>query len=162
MEIDGKRRRVWMLRVTQAKTGARVAVPVHERLLPELLARREAERAPGRTVIAMRPTARSAGAPWRLNTLAVYWRQVMREAGLGALTLQPRDLRRTAVVRLLEAGATVAQAAAITGHSIQRSTEIFETYGPRSAVMAAGGIVRLEAHMRRREGPAPKGRPNKK
>jgi len=144
LELDGRRTLLWCLEVRQQKTAAFLWVPVHERLLPELLAARAAERAPGRTIIATR-----RGAPWSLSGIAKPWAQVLQVSGVAGL--QRRDLRRTAVVRLAEAGCTVPQIAAISGHSIERTTQIVETYLPRSAAMAAAGIVRLERHMRKRE-----------
>ncbi len=74
------------------------------------------------------------------------WREafnaIRHRAGLDHL--QARDLRRTAVVNLARAGATVPQIAAITGHSIDRTQEIFEHYLPRDVSMARAGIIKLE------------------
>ncbi|MSO70690.1 MAG: hypothetical protein EXQ88_01525 [Alphaproteobacteria bacterium] len=144
VEVGGKRRRVWALSIAQAKTGARVAVPVHERLLEALLAAKAA--AEGMTIV-----ARANGRPAGAGGIVKAWGLAKAAAGMQASSLQRRDLRRTAVVRLAEAGATVPQIAAVSGHSIQQTTAILETYLPRSATMATGGITRLEAHMRERE-----------
>ena len=66
----------------------------------------------------------------------------MSKAGLGHL--QARDLRRTAAVRLAEAGATAPEIAAVTGHSIDRTERILEVYVPRTKAMATATITKLE------------------
>ncbi len=48
------------------------------------------------------------------------------------------------MVNLARAGATIPEIAAITGHSIDRTQEIFERYLPRDLHMARAGIVKLE------------------
>jgi hypothetical protein len=48
------------------------------------------------------------------------------------------------MVRLAEAGATVPQIAAISGHSIEETQRILERYIPRTAKMADGGIRKLD------------------
>lgn len=59
--------------------------------------------------------------------------------------LQFRDLRRTAVVWLGELGIEDHLIAAITGHSLDHTKKILETYMPRTGKMAARAIVlRLE------------------
>ena len=58
--------------------------------------------------------------------------------------LQARDLRRTAIVLMGEAGATEAQIAAVSGHSIERTRQILETYLPRTLKMAQEGIRKWE------------------
>ena len=70
------------------------------------------------------------------------FRTICRTAGLDHL--QARDLRRTAVVNLARAGATVPEIAAITGHSIDRTQSILEVYLPRDTHMARAAIVKLE------------------
>ena len=64
----------------------------------------------------------------------------------GITSLQFRDLRRSAVVRLAEAGCTVPEIAAITGHQLGRTARILETYLPRTAPMARAAIRKLELH----------------
>lgn len=66
--------------------------------------------------------------------------------GAGIEGKQYRDLRRTAVVRLAEAGCSIAEIAAITGHAIESCQKILEVYLPRNAIMAANGIDRLESY----------------
>ncbi len=64
------------------------------------------------------------------------------DAGLDHL--QARDLRRTACVRLAEAGCTPIEIAAISGHSIESTTRILETYVPRTEAMGRAGMDRWE------------------
>jgi integrase len=58
--------------------------------------------------------------------------------------LQFRDLRRTAMVRLAEAGVTVPEIAAISGHTIETTTRILEVYLSRNFAMAKAAIRKLE------------------
>jgi hypothetical protein len=53
---------------------------------------------------------------------------------------QRRDLRRTGVVRLAEAGATVPQIAAVTGWGIDYCQRIVDVYLPRRPEVAAAAI----------------------
>jgi integrase len=62
----------------------------------------------------------------------------------GLQHLQARDLRRTAMVRLAEAGCTVPEIAAISGHSIDRTERILEVYLPRTRAMASAAIAKLD------------------
>ena len=61
-------------------------------------------------------------------------------------TLQFLDLRRTAVVRMGEAGCTESQIAAVTGHKIDTCRRILETYLPRTDKMAEAAINKLEQY----------------
>ena len=54
------------------------------------------------------------------------------------------DLRRTAAVRLAEAGCTAFELSAITGHSITQSQAILEVYVPRNATMARAAASKLQ------------------
>ena len=58
------------------------------------------------------------------------------------------DLRRTAVVWLAGEGTPEAQIAAVTGHQIESTRRILETYLPRTGPMASAAIENLA---RRRE-----------
>ena len=59
--------------------------------------------------------------------------------------LQRRDLRRTGVVQLALAGATVPQIAALAGWKIDYAQKIVDTYLPRRSDVALGGVERWEA-----------------
>lgn len=54
------------------------------------------------------------------------------------------DLRRTAVVRMGEVGATEAEISAVTGHKIESCRQILEVYLPRNSKMARHAIRKLE------------------
>ena len=58
--------------------------------------------------------------------------------------LQLRDLRRTAVVNMAEAGATVPEIAAVTGHSIDQTAANVATYLPTNLRLASAAITKLE------------------
>ena len=59
------------------------------------------------------------------------------------------DLRRTAVVRLAEAGCTPPEISAITGHDLDATMAILEVYMPRTLPLATAAIDKLDAHRRR-------------
>ncbi len=121
--------------IRQQKTGKLVEVPCVA-VLREALGEAKATR--GGTLIVAGPSGR------RLIEKTWQWAfNVIRDkAGLDHL--QARDLRRTAVVNLARAGATVPEIAAITGHSVHRTQWILETYLPRDIHMARAAIVKLE------------------
>jgi len=54
------------------------------------------------------------------------------------------DTRGTAITMLAEAGATVPEIAAITGHSYRKITSILEKYLPRTKYLAESAIAKLE------------------
>jgi hypothetical protein len=62
--------------------------------------------------------------------------------------LQRRDIRRTGMVQLALAGATIPQIAALSGHSIEHTTRIIETYVPRRADIALAGVETWELRER--------------
>ncbi|MBB5695738.1 site-specific integrase [Muricoccus pecuniae] len=86
-------------------------------------------------LIAPSPTGRA----WGLHNFARAFSSARIEAGLPD-NLQFRDLSRTSMVRLAEAGATVPQIAAISGHSIEQTQKILEHYLPRNRQMALGAM----------------------
>ncbi len=65
---------------------------------------------------------------------------------------QFRDFRRTAAVRLSEAGCTPHEISAITGHTIDSTASILEVYTPRSSNMAKNAMDKLEKHSKKLEG----------
>ncbi|GBQ46115.1 tyrosine-type recombinase/integrase [Komagataeibacter sucrofermentans] len=62
---------------------------------------------------------------------------------------QRRDLRRTGIVRLAEAGATTPQIASISGHGIDYCQRIIDTYLPRRTEVAVAGMQLWEQHQQR-------------
>lgn len=133
------------IEVRQRKTGALVWIRAHRDLVGDL-DRTAAET--GR--LYMIQTA--GGAPFKERYFAALFDKVSAAAGISGVRRQ--DLRRTAVVRLRDAGCTVAQIAGITGHSIEETAEILETYMPATAGAAAAAVVKLEDFTRERRSQA--------
>lgn len=129
----------------QGKTGVLLAVPVTRELNEALGA-----------IPKLAPTiviSETTGRPYKANHFRHEFRRVAETADLHGL--QFLDLRRTAVVRLAEAGCTPPEIAAITGHQLDRTVHILETYLPRTAPMARAAIRKLEAHRKRTESETP-------
>lgn len=59
---------------------------------------------------------------------ALGWSKEQVRTELAGEHRQRRDLRRTGIVRLAEAGATTPQIAALSGHSIDYCQRIIDTY----------------------------------
>jgi hypothetical protein len=131
------------IQARQSKTGELVSIPATAALRAALeQTRRRA------TTILTSPS----GQPWKADHFRHVFARAVAAAGLRDRRFM--DLRRTAIVRLGEAGCTVAEIAAISGHSIETTARILETYLPRNATMASAAIVKLErrqASTRRRD-----------
>ena len=135
---DGKK-----MALKQSKTGKLLWVPCHERLR-EILEQRLKEMSPDQSTF----LATRSGGAMDEDYLRHEWRAVTLAAGLDGL--QFRDLRRTAMVRMAEAEANPVQISAVSGHSIERTIRILETYIPRSAKMAAAAVKLQERADRKR------------
>jgi integrase len=132
--------------IRQQKTKAVVRV----KALPKLVAainRAEAEvisnKQKGTIVLVNEET----GKPWEDSNFSHRINDGFRELGLideetGKAKVF-RDLRRSAVVRLGQAGCTAFEIGSATGHSYTRIEQILETYLPRSTPMARAAIERL-------------------
>lgn len=131
-QIQDRDGRLW-LTLRQAKTGELVDVPAHRDLAAMLRA------APRRSLMTVpSPT----GLQWAYRNFARAWDAIRIEAKIEGV--QRRDLRRTAMVRMAEAGATIAQIAAVSGHTIDQTARILDTYIPRRGEVAAGAIEAWE------------------
>jgi integrase len=122
------------IRLRQAKTGARVVIPVG---------------APLKTVLdsTLRRSpfilTTADGRPWTSDGFRSSWRKACAAAGIAGLTFH--DLRGSAVTRLALAHATVPQIIAITGHSIRDVGAILDThYLNRDPALAEEAIRKLE------------------
>jgi integrase len=121
------------IRLRQQKTGMLLEVPVH----PDLA--RHLDAVPrGRNCLAIVAyRGRSVG----------YARFNERFARITAAAeiegAQARDLRRTAMVNMALAGATAPQIASVSGHSIEATTRILETYLPKNRALAEAAITKL-------------------
>lgn len=110
------------------------------------------------------------GRPWARRNFSRAWDQVVRQmafstakqlfkegltkdevrAHLQENHRQRRDLRRTGIVRLAEAGATTPQIASISGHGIDYCQRIIDTYLPRRTEVAIAGMQLWERHQDRK------------
>ncbi len=131
-ERDGR----MFIAVRQQKTNTLLDIPVHHRLEPLLRQRLTQMKPSGRLV------ASPHGLPWSRRNFSRGWDAAMKEAGLEGL--QRRDLRRTGIVRLAEAGATTPMIAAISRHGIDYCQSIIDTYLPRHTEVAVAAIEMWE------------------
>jgi|TARA_R100000501_G_scaffold10060_3_gene19946 integrase len=90
------------------------------------------------------------GLPWNpkhdFSNFNDRWRRAMHEAGLKDSGLHFNDLRGTFITSMFESGATVAEAAAISGHSLKSAQGILDAYLARTGQLGDGAIVKLESH----------------
>lgn len=115
----------------QSKTEAKVSIPISERLGALLRACRVTE-----TLYLFINEA--TGGPWvekELSQAFAYIRDT-RIVDKGGPHRQLRVLRHSCVVQLARAGCTVAEIAAITGHSLSSVTTILSHYLPRDSQVA--------------------------
>jgi site-specific recombinase XerD len=132
----------------QRKTGRSISIPATAELR-EVLA--------GAAMMRKSPTiviAETTGQPYKEDHFRHEFARIRALAGLPT-QLRFMDLRRTAVVRLAEAGCSVPEIAAVTGHTIDRTARILEVYLPRTAPMARAAVARLDQARaeRTKEGP---------
>ena len=123
------------IRLRQQKVGKPVEIPCHRDLrsvLNDLKARRNG----------VQIVARPDGTPVPRQWLTDRFKHLRQACGLEHL--QARDLRRTAIILMGEAGATEAQIAAVSGHDTETTRRILETYLPRTVKMAKGAIRKWE------------------
>jgi integrase len=122
------------IKLKQAKTGSRVVVPIARPLRMALDA--AARVAP--TVL-----VNSRGNTWTKAGFRTSWRKTCEKAGVTGLTYH--DLRGTAVTRMALAGCTVAEIAAVTGHSLRDVDRIMDVHylGGREE-LARRAIAKLE------------------
>jgi hypothetical protein len=120
------------IRLRQQKTGTLLDIPAHPALRDHL--DRLLRSGTSLTIVTYR------GRPVKYIGFNERFRRVAERAGVDA---QARDLRRTAMLRMAEAGATVPQIASVSGHSIEATQRILETYLPRNRDLAEIAITRL-------------------
>jgi len=123
------------IRFLQGKTGARISIPVGAPLKAVLDA---TERKSPVILVNM------DGVPWTPDGFRSSWRKACIKAGIVDLTFH--DLRGTAVTRLAIAGATVAEIATITGHSLRDVGAILDAhYLSRDPALGEAAIRKLES-----------------
>lgn len=120
------------VKLRQQKTGKLLEVAVHRDL------KRVLDEAPADELLLVTWRGRAVSYTHFLEV----FRQISDLAGLE--NVQPRDLRRTACVMLAEAGATEAQIASVTGHSIETTRQILEHYLPRTVALSRAAMTLWE------------------
>jgi integrase len=124
------------IRLRQSKTGARVVIPVGAPLKVALDAATKDKKSP---IILVN----SDGKPWTADGFRSSWRKACADAGVVGVTFN--DLRGTSVTRLALAGATEAEIATITGHSLRDVRSILDAhYLHRDPALAESAIAKLE------------------
>jgi integrase len=122
------------IRLRQSKTGARILIPVGAPLKAAL------DATPKLSPIIL--TSRD-GKPWTSGGFKSSWQRACKRIGVAGLTFH--DLRGTAVTRLALKGATEAEIATITGHSLQSVRAILDKhYLARDPALAESAIAKLE------------------
>jgi integrase len=123
----------------QSKSGARVRVLATQRLLD---------------MMAYAPTAgcedqvivlnESTGRPYTASAFSREIREIAESAGV--FNRWFHDLRRTAVVNLARAGATVPEIVAVTGHSLDHAGKVLKHYLYPDSEQAEAAILKLINH----------------
>lgn len=160
------------IRLRQAKTEEWVLVPVHARLEPLLrqriatpiLCRRRGPDGKKTSEVVPWLVPSPEGCRWHRRNFSRHWdaairRMLYRQArqmlagGISKPEIrkhfqdrhrQRRDLRRTGMVRMAEAGATTPQISSVSGHSIESCQKILDVYLPRRSEIALGAILAWE------------------
>lgn len=96
---------------------------------------------------------RGNGQVWPERQFADRWDAISELVGLKG-QLQRRDLRRTAVTRLAEAGCGIPEICAITGHTPKSATDIIATYLVPTYPQSKAAIIKLEARLKRQSNDA--------
>ncbi len=122
------------IRLKQSKTDRRVTIPVGAPLKAALDATDKCS-----TII----LTTEAGKPWTSDGFRASWRKACHAAGISGVTFN--DTRGTAATRLAVAGATEAEIATITGHSLAGVRAVLDThYLSRDPALAVSAIAKLE------------------
>ena len=86
--------------------------------------------------------ATTTGRAWSARYFKAQWEKASRAAGIEDLHFH--DLRGTAVTMLAEAGCSVPEIAAITGHTMKSVHGILERYMARTKALAGAAIEKFE------------------
>jgi integrase len=84
------------------------------------------------------------GKPYDKDHFGDVFREIREDAGQPK-EMQYRDFRRTGMVLWGMSGAQPQEIAAVSGHSIDKTSHILETYIPRNMIMAENGADQLQA-----------------
>jgi integrase len=85
------------------------------------------------------------GLPFKKRYFAQQWETTCKTAGI--VDLHFHDIRGTTVTMLAEAGCTVPEIVAITGHSLRRAQEILDRYLARTSKLAESAIAKFEKNV---------------
>lgn len=88
-----------------------------------------------------------SGLPWKKRYFSQRWDDACSKAGISDLHFH--DLRGTAITRLAEAGASVPEIAAVTGHNLATANHILDVYLSRTQELADAAIIKFDAHASR-------------
>jgi integrase len=124
----------------QSKTGKQMYVP----LVPE--ARRLLDDIKAKGVTSTHVLCSPHGQQWNEDTFRHRFIATRKQAGIRGLTFH--DLRGTAVTVLAEAGCTVPEIAAFTGHGLKHVAGILEKYLPVTKGQALNAAAKLANHLR--------------
>lgn len=124
------------IRLRQQKTGKLIEVPCHSNLWAAL---DEARRQADSPLIVPHEGPAVSYTAFNRDFGTIYTMAEQED-------LQACDLRRTACVRMAEAGATEKQIARVTRHSIDTTRRKLETYLPTSVELARVAIKKLEVN----------------
>lgn len=89
------------------------------------------------------------GRAFQKRYFARQWDKVFSDAKLTA-DLHFHDIRGTTVTLLAEAGCSVGEIAAVTGHSVRLAQDIIDKYLARTAYLANAAIDKFEARLAKR------------
>jgi integrase len=82
------------------------------------------------------------GLAWRKQYFASQWDETCRAAGINALHFH--DVRGTTVTMLFQAGCSLGEIVAITGHTLRRAQDILDMYLARTSKLAESAIAKFE------------------
>jgi integrase len=122
--VDGS-----VFRIKQSKTKEVVHIPVSDQLIGLL---ETLPRVPGKPIV----ICESTGKPYDEFLLRNVFARIRERAGISA-DLQMRDLRRTALTEMSEAGASTNEIMSVSGH---RTRAIVDVYARKSQTQAANAI----------------------
>jgi integrase len=128
------------MRLKQQKTGAFLDVPIDPLLVAHLNGVRRSNRC------LMIVTYQGKRVSYR--AFNDHFLRIAKRAGVDA---QARDLRRTAMVNMALAGANIPMIASVSGHSIEATQKILDTYLPRNFELGKAAIERLVEWRERRK-----------
>ncbi len=149
LELEARNEDKGSIRFIQAKTGARVKVRAIAQLRARLamIAARGIASSDSRIVINPRTGRAFGGSDFRHRFAALRLRAALSAPSVASLRFQ--DLRDTAVTRLANAGCTIPEIAAISGHSLKTVHAILRHYLELNEAHADAAIDKLAAWMER-------------